>query len=117
MGRAIHPLQAILEDAGLETRSYSGRGMFGDKCLGIVTDDVGDVFEAVINGVDDDNRDEVARAMRGLRTDSMGLSTIVYFRNTAWVDVEELDREAMEDDEDEEIEPCERAHNRETART
>ncbi|MEK7414226.1 MAG: hypothetical protein AAB263_13005 [Planctomycetota bacterium] len=44
---------------------YSGRGMFGAQCLGIVCDDPEDVIAEV--------------GVKGARTDSMGKSVIVYW--------------------------------------
>jgi hypothetical protein len=46
---------------------YSGRGMFGRTCWGIVCDDPNDVIVDV--------------GLKGAHTDSMGTSTIVYWPN------------------------------------
>lgn len=49
-------------------RDYSGRGMFGSCCVGIVTDDpMGTIEEAA------------ARGVRGACQDRMGLNVIVYW--------------------------------------
>jgi len=63
----------ILEDVAQEVngkvyRDYSGRGMFGRQCPGIVCNDATEVIELC--------------ALKGLRKssqDSMGLQVIVYF--------------------------------------
>lgn len=47
---------------------YSGRGMFGDACYSIVTDEPENVIERAS-----------AEGLTGARTDSMGLKTIVYW--------------------------------------
>ncbi len=46
---------------------YSGRGMFGSTCWGIVCDDPNEVIAEV--------------GVPGAKTDSMGTSTIVYWPN------------------------------------
>ena len=58
---------------------YSGRGMYGDECFGIVVDDIGELcrFFAYL-GADHDT-DLADRLARVARTDSMGRSMIVYF--------------------------------------
>ena len=65
---------------------YSGRGMYGDQCFGIVVDDIGEAFgfiaqlasrEAVL--AQHENRADDLRWMSGASMDSMGLSTIVYW--------------------------------------
>lgn len=52
---------------------YSGRGMYGDTCIGVVLEDGGDIFEIVADC-----------AEQGMRIphphkDSMGLGTIYYW--------------------------------------
>ncbi len=95
-----HQLQKVLEHAGVEgIRSYSGRAMYGRICLGVDTDDVGEVFAAILESVEgeEDTRD-IQEAFRNMRTDSMGRGTIVYFPQVPFVDDEEDEEE--EDDED-----------------
>ena len=50
--------------------NYSGRGMYGSTCYGIVTDDPEELIDRAIE-----------LGLRGECTDSMGLSTIVYWKN------------------------------------
>lgn len=68
---------------------YSGRGMYGATCLGYVTDDGPAQFQLqlakVLAGGEDKTLtvDEVSDAMEYLgspSSDSMGLSTIYYYR-------------------------------------
>lgn len=67
-------LQERLEAAGIETRSYSGRGMYGKECLGAVAHSAEDVYA------------ECGRAnIKSARTDSMGLSVVVYWPSIPWV--------------------------------
>lgn len=90
----LEALQDFMDNC--ETRSdYSGRGMYGAKCFGFVTDSplkIGYAIAAVF-GVDSllvdsgDDEDELAaertetgeRLMRSVSMDSMGSETIVYF--------------------------------------
>ncbi|MGH9921075.1 MAG: hypothetical protein ACRD6W_19675, partial [Nitrososphaerales archaeon] len=96
-----HPLQSVLEGVGYECRSYSGRGMYGAKCLGVEIDRdtslgylVGDLIDALEG--DDDLR-EVADGFRQLRSDDMGLGTIFYFPGVPYVEDEPEEEEDEED--------------------
>ena len=53
---------------------YSGRGMFGDTCVGIVLKDEGDLFQFA-RLLDDD----LAELLDNPRWDSMGLREIAYW--------------------------------------
>lgn len=73
----------VIESAGLEPRDYSGRGMMGDSCLAIAVDRdssemkvVADLIEATS---DDEDKDILVKALRGARTDSLGMGSIIYF--------------------------------------
>ena|SRR5271166_2425024 len=105
-----HPLQTILEDAEYEPQAYSGRGMFGQKCLGVVvrksSGGIGTMFANVIKGLHDDipssmdveqftsreldnldtKFDDVASAFENMITDNMGLDIIVYFPDISYFD-------------------------------
>ena len=80
-------LQDIIEMAGYETRSYSGRGMYGKECLAFTVDGRAEEFAVaadLMNAALDAGEDfvvvePVLAAMRGIRTDSMGLGTVFYF--------------------------------------
>lgn len=78
-------LKDIIEAAGYETRSYSGRGMYGKECLAFTVDGraeefavAADLMDAAI-GSGEYFIKPVAKAMRGIRTDSLGLGTVFYF--------------------------------------
>jgi len=78
----MHAIQEIFEMEGFKTRSYSGRGMYGESCLGVEIGgdkELGRIISALILGVEDCSRDAVAAAVKNLRTDSMGPGTVVYF--------------------------------------
>ena len=94
----------IIEDV---RTSYSGRGMYGETCFGVVTEDpmqlVGSLsMNLGMSGYDDLAIDFYSNACM----DSMGLSRIIYFPEIQW-DGEEFDDldeffEFEEDEEDEE---------------
>ena len=83
----------ILENAGCEVHSHSGRGMygpFGAECVAF-TVGAGDNLLAIgaemADSVDDEGeRDELLFTVRSARTDKMemGLFTIVYFPGMEW---------------------------------
>lgn len=85
----MHPLQQIFEDAGVHTRSYSGRAMYGSQCLAIVVADWRDVLYTIVEGVDDENRDALAEAVSKVKLDSMGREMVVYFPGIPFVDQED----------------------------
>lgn len=73
-------LQGILESTVDGVQSYSGRGMYGRSCLGVETDDLGDLFAAVLEELEgEEDTQDVQLAFKSMRTDSMGRGTIVYF--------------------------------------
>lgn len=75
----------ILNDAGIETEAYSGRGMGGKECLSVRDIEPLDLFADVLVEVlasDDEPLDEVAlvtKVMRNVARDSMGKGIVVYF--------------------------------------
>ena len=54
---------------------YSGRGMHGDQCWGIVTSDIASVIETA-----------GGHGLFGAKTDSMGLKSIVYWPRIKFVE-------------------------------
>lgn len=68
--------QADLERDSVTT-SYSGRGMFGEECVGVVADNMSEVFlfMAAFGSIGDDWDLLATKA----RTDDMGKGVIVYF--------------------------------------
>lgn len=66
---AIEALRDIADDTGGDFREdYSGRGMYGEECVGIVTDTPMHVIE-----------EAAEKGIRGAKQDSMGKRTIVYW--------------------------------------
>ena len=75
----MHILQSILTEAGYNVTSYSGRGMRGETCVGVVGN-VGRIVADVLLYIPE--RGELralAKAFRAMQTDSMGTGEIVYF--------------------------------------
>ena len=90
----------LLNEIEIEPRSYSGRGMYGKKCVGI---EVGRGEDLVLLGVrlSDQcyNKSEVNMLEQLLdggsfESDSMGKDNIYYWERIAWpVDLKEADDE------------------------
>lgn len=102
----MHALQQMFEEANIETRSYSGRSMYGKECLGV---DIGrsslgsfiaDVIEGMESQVGAENREEIAEAFRSMSTDSMGLGMIVYFPSVPYEGEGSEDSDDDEEDDD-----------------
>jgi len=83
-------LQEIVEDAGFETQSYSGRGMYGKKCLSFNLESGENEFDAFLSIAEaiqsyveshDDGLEleDITPHFMGARSDSMGLGTVIYF--------------------------------------
>lgn len=61
-------------------KSYSGRGMYGDECFGIVCpSNFGYAFIAAIAANSELGLDVATMLVKRLSTDSMGYDTIIYF--------------------------------------
>lgn len=100
-------LQQLIEEAGYETRSYSGRGMYGKECLGVCTENVNVIafiYDIMETSFDQDRADleEDIMQIREAKTDSMGKGMIVYFPNVPYNKDEDEDEE--EDEEEESVE-------------
>jgi hypothetical protein len=65
---------AVLRGAGLEPRSYSGRGMFGRQCVGVSGRTVASVLR------------DVPREFGEPHTDNMGMGVIAYWPSVEWPD-------------------------------
>ncbi len=93
--------QQILVQAGFEVQSYSGRGMYGKRCLAVTGK--GDTLNVVANIVvevtnhilDNLSTDEMVGALQEMkaafckvRTDSLGRDSVVYFPTIEFVEEE-----------------------------
>ena len=100
------PLQQMLEDAGFDCQDYSGRAMFGRRCLAMVLDAgrLGSLIQALMEAClnsDPDGGDEydamgkAAQQARYMRWDNMGMDMVYY-----WPDVPYVGDDEKEEDED-----------------
>lgn len=82
-------LEDAAYDAGLEPEeairtSYSGRFMYGSKCLGLVHGTIGELLTFVISladRVNQDSSDDDLHWLDGARQDNMGMDMITYWPN------------------------------------
>lgn len=109
MAKEKFSFQDLVEAAGYECRSYSGRAMYGKSCLGVVIpfDTLGqfiaDLWEQMEHNTNVYRDDELQQycesasaAFRSMRTDDMGKhDMIVYFKD---VEYEEDDEKEENDD-------------------
>lgn len=94
----------ILEDAGYEPQSYSGRGMYGKECVGVVVESGRGGFRlgaelaksAAYLAEDEEDVHTVLSELAELSvsTDAMGFDVIVYFPGVAWPEQDEQDEDA-----------------------
>lgn len=69
--------------------AYSGRGMYGESCVGIVTNDLLELGAVIAESIEDEElRKEL---ISNSRTDSMGYDTIVYWTRVTCPDADEDD--------------------------
>lgn len=87
-------LQDIIEkmDVGVKVRSYSGRGMFGKTCLGVVVRRGDELRFLVELGYAIKEADGVIPER--MNQDSMGLDSIIYFPSVSY------DDSSVDDDDD-----------------
>lgn len=78
----------MIEDAGFEVRSYSGRGMYGNECVAIHTErDVAEIFLYIVAGnLGKENIGDLIEELIDYREDELGLNKIVYFPHMKWPD-------------------------------
>lgn len=84
-------IQQAAEILGYDAYSYSGRGMFGKHCLAInVEDPLKDIAFIALEAQNLDNSD-VSSYFENVRTDSMGLRSVIYFPYVSYYDDDEDD--------------------------
>lgn len=76
-------------DLGLEPRSYSGRGMYGESCVGVDGRNTHVILAQIIVALCEQGPDGLEAALHVARdgaiaSDSMGLGGIVYFPSLPW---------------------------------
>lgn len=85
----------LFEAAEYEVRSYSGRGMYGSACLGVVCDNpTGLMVELAMTLVEttDDKQEmlSILEELKNPRVDSMGRSQIMYWEDIPWLAAEKV---------------------------
>ena len=110
----------ILESGGRNVYSYSGRAMYGKKCLafdldGSIPQEMAqlstDIMNYCLDNLPNNYADDLCNEMENFfdiiseaKTDDMGLGTVIYFPNVEWEededDEEESENENDEDDKD-----------------
>lgn len=89
-------IQAI-EDADYVARDYSGRNMYGKRCVGFTCDDLFAAGVKLTLAVDEEHREELAELYS--QTDSMGrYEIILYFPGVAWPEGRYHDEEDEDED-------------------
>lgn len=82
----IDVLREICNELGIEYQSYSGRSMQGKNCFAIVCEDA---MRVVINiAYEFGARSEDPGVLEYVKTDSMGLDTVVYWPGIKWTEQE-----------------------------
>lgn len=100
-----HPLQTLIEEAGYKCQDYSGRAMFGRRCLAVVLNarQLGNLISDLMKTCLDEDPDgpdflyagQAADAVRGICWDNMGMDMVYY-----WPDVPYTADEEEEEDDD-----------------
>ena len=76
----MRTLQQILEDAGYQPDSYSGRGMGGEECLSITAGgNLGTFVADVVLAMLPEERLLCVASFRKMREDSLGRDKVIYF--------------------------------------
>ena len=91
--KQFQALVELIEDAGFEARAYSGRGMYGQNCLGVTADCnparvVACILLQALEAADGE-LNELLTEFQNVHCDSLGMGSIVYFPSIAWVEREE----------------------------
>lgn len=104
MNITAETLKQLADYNGVESRSYSGRCMYGARCFAIVCDSPIDAVLSMINaaavtwqpGPEDESHDysedlvsyiiELTDTLGGAKTDSMGRDTVVYWEHIEYAE-------------------------------
>ena len=83
MQRIIEVMEDFCQEREFDFRDdYSGRGMFGRKCVGIVIDSGTNSLEMIMELTEmliDNDIEYVSEKIGAIRQDNMGMGTIIYF--------------------------------------
>jgi hypothetical protein len=80
--------QIVIEDAGFECMDYSGRAMYGKRCLGVSLDESVQLFTAKVMaaglagfGGEDEDLSDFVDIFESSSTDQLGLGQVIYFQD------------------------------------
>lgn len=76
-------LIAMIEDTYREPMSYSGRGMYGERCVAVGCDSISDLLADFVESTFD--KEFVAEVARSMSTDSLGLGVVAYWKTAPWL--------------------------------
>lgn len=92
----IAMINEIQVDEDISARSYSGRGMYGESCVGVTCDNPFKVIAELAFMAGSDVAEEnyslaqdILQVLGETRSDSMGRSTIIYWPRVKWVETED----------------------------
>ncbi len=96
--------QVALEDFEYKVFNYSGRGMYGKQCLAVnlagneVMFLCADMLEYVVDNpeVVEFGALEFSDAIRSMKTDNLGMGSVIYFPEIEFVDDESAEEESVE---------------------
>jgi hypothetical protein len=99
-----HALVQLLDDVGCEIFSYSGRAMYGAKCLAVsgkLNNIMADIVGACLLGgraseMPEEECEAIEAAVRGMRTDSLGCDEVIYFPEVPYEGSEDDDADDAE---------------------
>ena len=95
-------IQMFAEDRDMDVRTnYSGRGMYGSACFGLVVDHPVKAGMELAVELCEQGEEELAKTLANCATwDSMGRQSMVYFPDVEWIkeNSENLDSEVAEND-------------------
>ena len=91
--------QKLLEQNDYNTRSYSGRAMYGQECLAVTVDDIPSALWEISKLLAEHNAeaeenggtgifDYTIPEPKGMRTDNMGLQYVIYWTQVPYVEDE-----------------------------
>lgn len=88
----IEVMKEVCDELGIEYRPYSGRGMFGKKCFAITVDGSG-LSEVADIAYECGRRDGDPYRFSYIKSDSLGLGTVIYWPGIEWEESEEESEE------------------------
>lgn len=85
-----HALAEVLEQIGHDCFAYSGRAMYGAKCLAVsgkLAEIMADIFGACLHSdIPEDSKEEIEAALREMKLDALGRDEVIYFPSVAFTE-------------------------------